>query len=223
MAKKKTTIVKPSPILASKSNIWVVPSILVVIIGVLFSCYSYLSGRSPSQSKIPVVLYQEYHISRRNLDPQGSYSSYLDEKSQPIVLIGEILNQFPHWDISDVVSLVSSESLSGFFRHQSPIFGPYYDEKRPMHSLSTIQGKPPYDPNVTLPVSKIIPIFHQRSPKIFYSYSSSLYDVNPSLEKQFNLSEMLKLNPSHSSVNIWLGMPGGTTPCHYDGYHNMYY
>lgn len=229
MAKRKSSYVKPltssPPSATSHTHLWIVLSAIVGVIGVIGG-YSYLPNmylKWSTPSKIPSVLYQEYHISRRNLDPKVSYSTYLDEKSHPVVIVGEILKQFPRWTISDVVAMTNSKRLSGFFRHNSRIFGPYYDDKRPMHNISSIQGKSPYNPNASLPVDKIERIFHQQSPHIFYSYSSSLSEINPSLEQRFDLSEMLKFNPSHSSVNLWMGMRGGVTPCHYDGYHNMYF
>jgi hypothetical protein len=47
--------------------------------------------------------------------------------------------------------------------------------------------------------------------------------LGPSAEDALEpLDAFLALNPAQSSVNLWLGQPGATTPCHYDSYHNFY-
>jgi hypothetical protein len=224
MGKKKTTTPKPAirespPSSTSMTVLSFVVLIVAIVLGLIYAFQDHTTS-----TIIPTVLFQEHHIPRRNIDPSFPYSSYLDQKNQPVVIVGEILAKYPRWNISDVLAMTtrpSTSSLDGFFRHTSPFFGPYYDPKRPMHNLLTIQGRPPYDSNASLPLKSIAKIFHQRSPKIFYSYSNSLNHINPTLEQQLELTELLALNPSHSSVNLWFGMRGGITPCHYDGYHNM--
>jgi hypothetical protein len=221
MAKKKTSISNPSASDSPQNSLSTTFLSYVVLILAITLGIKYSFPSLSASSKPPTVLFREQKIQRRNLDPSLPYSSFLDQKSQPIVITGDILSKFPRWNISDVLAMANTPSLDGFFRHTSPHFGPYYDPKRPMHNLLTIQGKPPYDSNASLPIKNIAKIFQQRAPKIFYSFSNSLDHINPSLEQQLDLSEMLSLNPSHSSVNLWFGMRGGVTPCHYDGYHNM--
>lgn len=34
--------------------------------------------------------------------------------------------------------------------------------------------------------------------------------------------ELLRLRPERSSINTWIGQPGVTAHCHYDGYHNFF-
>ena len=34
--------------------------------------------------------------------------------------------------------------------------------------------------------------------------------------------ELIRLRPQHSSMNVWIGMPGVRAHPHYDGYHNFY-
>jgi hypothetical protein len=224
MGKKKNQIIPP-PLPPSESKtlpVGLMVACLVAIIAIGLGTQLFLrsdAGSAPPAA--PRLLFREHQIQRRNFDSKASFSSYLDEKGLPVVITGPVLSHFPRWNISDVVAMVPSDHLSGFYQHSSPIFGPYYDDQRPMHNLSTVQGSTPYQANASLPVGDIDRIFHQFRPQTFYSFSSSLSDLNPSLEQQLDLSEMLQLNPSHSSVNLWLGMRGGTTPCHYDGYHNM--
>ena len=49
-----------------------------------------------------------------------------------------------------------------------------------------------------------------------------MFGLRASQEKEVDLRELLSLYPQHSSVNLWLSMEGGVTPCHFDGFHNMY-
>jgi hypothetical protein len=224
MGKKKNQTVTALPSVPRETTTPSVgPVIAIVVAIVAFGVGTKLFLFSVPPPPLPKLLFTEHQIQRRNFDSKtSSFSSYLDERGLPVVITGSILSQFPRWNVSDVIATTSSDPLYGLYQHSSPIFGPYYDDQRPMHNLSTVHSSTPYNSNASLPLRDVDRIFHQQHPKTFYSFSSALSDLNPSLEQELDLSEMLRLNPAHSSVNLWLGMIGGTTPCHYDGYHNMY-
>eukprot|EP00602_Paraphysomonas_sp_CaronLab_P010169 CAMPEP_0185029954 /NCGR_PEP_ID=MMETSP1103-20130426/16600_1 /TAXON_ID=36769 /ORGANISM="Paraphysomonas bandaiensis, Strain Caron Lab Isolate" /LENGTH=385 /DNA_ID=CAMNT_0027564887 /DNA_START=420 /DNA_END=1577 /DNA_ORIENTATION=+ len=90
-----------------------------------------------------------------------------------------------------------------------------------MHVLPTIASSVPYEQNVSLFRHEIDTVFRRNHPP-FYSLSADIASVNPLAESSFDLTELVSLMPSRSSVNIWMGTPGSVTPCHFDGYHNMY-
>ena len=130
-----------------------------------------------------------------------------------------IAASFTKYTIPSLVKEISANhaKVSGFFRHSSPIFGPYYDSQRPMHQLKTVEGKQPYAVDVSMDTKSIAHAFRSKGPP-FYSLS---IDPDALGLASFNITEMVSLGANHSSVNLWLGMAKGTTPCHFDGYHNM--
>jgi hypothetical protein len=158
------------------------------------------------------------------------FAKSLKSLGKPLVLKNTIASQYPRYTLSDISKMLSpTDNISSFFKHDSEIFGPYYDAGRPMHRLLSGAGAP-YESGASLRVRDIEAAFTapagtaattdtDTAAHPFYSLSISPEDLGI---PPFNTSELISLYPQKSSMNLWLGMKGGTTPCHYDGYHNMY-
>jgi hypothetical protein len=151
-------------------------------------------------------------------------------RNEPLVLLNsKISTEVPRWTPSDIAQLLSTQDISGVFRsNTSAIFGTYYDDNRPMRTLHSVPNSIRYEPNVTLTRAELLKAFPSQtgtgadvSPP-YHILSTTLDTVRPQLESQFDLRELLSLNPAKSSVNLWLSSPGSVTPCHFDGYYNMY-
>jgi hypothetical protein len=141
--------------------------------------------------------------------------------------------------------------LNGVYHQtQGTRFGPFYDPLRPFHVLESVQPRNPYTSNASLSKAEFRDAFVQlpsatlrrndelvlpskprkepnRTSKIHgscWAYSGAVVDaLGPSAEDALEpLDAFLALNPAQSSVNLWVGQPGATTPCHYDSYHNFY-
>jgi hypothetical protein len=115
--------------------------------------------------------------------------------------------------------------LSAFFRQRgSPVFGPFYDPARPMHQLDGVKRINPYEENVALFLDEVVAKLSQPvgSTNEFHMLSQSLSAISPALWADIEPMDDFILYPDRHSVNVWLGQPGATTPCHYDGYSNLY-
>lgn len=151
----------------------------------------------------------------------------LKARNQPIVLQNtSISRQVPRWDPSDIEQLLTNKEFTGAYRNNySSIFGTYYDPNRPMHVLPYINDSKRYEDSVTLSRDEFIKAFPPNSDLSappFHILATSLSDINGALEGQMDLRELISLYPKKSSVNVWISSPGSTTPCHFDGYYNMY-
>ena len=151
--------------------------------------------------------------------PDAPFAEYLRDGMNPIVLRNSVASGFKRLSISEFAASVAAVDgkVKGFYRKQdTPYFGPYYDENRPFHSI--INSQQPYEKDVSLAAGEVAAVFQGAGPP-YYHLS---VDPGPELTGQFNITEMLSLYPQKSSVNMWLSMTAATTPCHFDGYHNMF-
>ena len=139
-------------------------------------------------------------------------------------------------DLTKLSRKLSDGLLRSVFRHDHPRFGPFYDAARPLGQLEAVSRRRiGYATNATLDRAAFLAAFGEdrfgAAPRSrsatddYYFYSGALaealgqeaeYDLDPGLD------ELLRLNPAQSSINLWIGQPEVTTPCHYDGYHNLY-
>ena len=151
----------------------------------------------------------------------------LKMRQEPLVLLNTTISRdIPHWIPQDIARMMTKNVISGAYRsNKSAIFGTYYDINRPMHMLQNVHNSIRYEDDVMLSRGDIIKAFpsgdvHASPP--YYLLSTSLLNINPKLEQRIDIRELVSLNPAKSSVNIWLSSPGSVTPCHFDGYYNMY-
>jgi hypothetical protein len=172
-------------------------------------------------------------VARVRWSQDKPYADYLRSLNKPVVLINTYESAaVPRYTVDNVAAEILAHQkrisraggakedavISGLFKHSSPIFGPYYDKGRPMHRLKRVQAGARYDVNASLPASDIGRVFRSAGPP-FYALSTDPSQLHLA---GVDLRAMLAVRSNRSSVNVWLGMRGGTTPCHFDGYHNMY-
>lgn len=157
-------------------------------------------------------------------DKQREFSDYLSERIAPIVLKNTSVSDWQRWSPTDLQKKSKQKETHGLFRHASnPFFGPFYDEGRPMHTLRSIMPVNDFDRNAKIETASISTFFdnvYEGPP--FYALNNDLSTIDSRLEYSMDLEELIKPNPHRSSVNLWLSMPKGVTPCHFDGYRNMY-
>ena len=156
-------------------------------------------------------------VKRVEWTPDAAFAEYLSRLGEPIILKNSIAATFPRDVLLKLHRSDLDGPLQGFFKHISSYFGPYYDDRRPFHTIPAVAGRVPYDVDVTIQKSDVERILNGQSPPY---YHLSADPANFGME--FNTTEMLSLFPQESSENVWISMKGVVTPCHYDGYHNMY-
>lgn len=142
------------------------------------------------------------------------------ESGVPLV-IGLSANSslLPEWTpaaLIDRVPILTRAYVGGASR-----FGPYYDENRPM-ALAGIGLAPSHGfTETSLRTHDLFAAPASASSHSYYSgeverdLPASMLDELRPLE-----SALIARNPSHASVNLWLGSRPVSAPCHYDAYHN---
>ena len=216
---KRNKSVFPSK-LKTRDNIITVAVTFLVAIAAYITYDNALQKELPPPVLSPSKNSAEKNIPRIEWLPEKKFASFLEMKGSPVILRNSVATTFPKWTIAQIADLAQFDPLSGFYQSDTGFFGPYYDPTKPMHKLSSVQQPLSYLENVSLSKDEIVEAFSKQSP--IYALSASLADINRELEDMLQLEELVALMPARSSVNMWLGSPGGVTPCHFDGYHNMY-
>ena len=111
--------------------------------------------------------------------------------------------------------------LSGIYKNGNRWFGPYYDTSKPLSHLSTRNNV--YRTDVSMKGDDFFRhLEHPRNDSYIY-FTGDIDDVASWAWSDVQpIQELLKLNPKHSSINVWMGQPHVIAHCHYDGYHNFY-
>lgn len=171
------------------------------------------------------------------------FADYLEENATPLILENSVVTT---WDalskwssVKKLAKFIGSSRLENIFHHQlshGQVFGPFFDSTRPFASLNNVLPINPYETDASLTIKEMTRVFgeefeyscvnesvvSQSRLSGCWAFSGSLMEVMGDEAMIEPLEELLKLNPSASSVNLWIGQRGITTPCHFDGYHNMY-
>lgn len=169
------------------------------------------------------------------------FAEYLEAQATPLILENTLITTwtaFSKWSsIKKLSQYIQSSHLDNIFHHRlggGLVFGPFFDSTRPMAKLYNPIN--PYELDSSLSIKEANRVFGEdfeyscvnesimSPPRLSgcWHFSGSVLDVMGSESMIEPLEELLKLNPAQSSVNLWIGQRGVTTPCHFDGYHNMY-
>ena len=134
---------------------------------------------------------------------------------------------FHKWNDHYLSNLIGT--VDGVYTQQSdPVFGPYFDSARPLASHPTIKPMHTYIQKSMLMSQFLFNIQNNTAHTVHtvhnYSYlTREIERIHPLLEQDIQpIDELIRLDPSHSSINVWIGEKGVIAPCHYDGYHNVY-
>ena len=203
---------------------------LLVVLATIYTGYylgRYLASLSVSPSLSAyrsAVDFEEHNVVRVHA---GIPMLFLKEKNEPRVLLNTYISkEVPRWTAADIAHLMTTPEITGVYRsNQSAIFGTFYDNNRPMRTLPTVHNSIRYEKNVTLTKQTLAATFpphstDSRAPH--HILATALATIDPSLETRMDIRELISLNPSKSAVNLWMSSPGSVTPCHFDGYYNMY-
>ncbi len=178
--------------------------------------------QSPHHDNVINQMNKEYdfNITKLHWSPDKPFANFLRDHHFPLVIQNSIASNYPRWRIDDIKKITNHNRIQNVYSSNNAYFGPFYDENKPLHNIGKIKNPHNYQINTSILTSSIQNIFSSSGPP-YYSLSVSLSDLNSQLENKMDLTELILLSPEKSSVNIWIGMVGGTTPCHYDGYYNM--
>ena len=144
------------------------------------------------------------------------------EKGKPVVIHNSVITKWPALKKWNPQYLTEKEKdISGVYENVNKWFGPYYDRSKPMAEFSKRVNN--YKTNVSLSTQQFIDRISNPTLGKYTYYTGdidqfgdwAIHDITP-------YSELLKPNPAHSSINVWIGQSAVVAHCHYDGYHNFY-
>ena len=148
--------------------------------------------------------------------------------SFPTLLTGSVVDQWAakHWSPGSLLNKAGNLPLKGVYVHSNPVFGPYFDASRVLNQLSTVSPRNQYEIVSISPNDFFGHVFDPNPKKqegdIFMYLSTDIGKIGAGqLEADIHPVSPLLLSP-RSSINLWIGQNSTQTPCHYDGYYNLF-
>ncbi len=196
----------------------------VLVLSVLIAAISYvLLNSNSSQTRnettsfnvtatVPVTILSS---------PSSKFAQSCAEASIPIILKSSISTQWKAKQWTPEYLENKMNNLSGIYENDNRWFGPYFDKKKPL--LEYAHRINDYKTNVQLTSKQFFDRIQKVESNSFLYFTGNIEQLGPwAIDEIRPFDELLTLNPSHSSVNAWIGQPHVIAHCHYDGYHNFY-
>ena len=154
--------------------------------------------------------------------PAVEFAQTCSKRGIPLVLRNSIVTQWKAAKLWTPEYLQSKLTrLSGVYENTNRWFGPYFDQSKLLTGSSVRVNQ--YRTDLAFSSSEF---FHriQNPVRGRYLYlTGGIEQLGRWAEDHIQpLGELLYLNPSRSSINVWIGQPHVIAHCHYDGYHNFY-
>jgi len=108
------------------------------------------------------------------------------------------------------------------YSHNLPLFGPYWDEERPLMRIHSIQRKNGHE-IVNITTNAFLEnMRHPKKDEYFY-FSTNINKITKKLVAEIQPTEFLEVNPlsEKQNINFWIGMKGTTAHTHYDVFENF--
>lgn len=110
--------------------------------------------------------------------------------------------------------------LADAFHSATRFFGPYWNSDRPNAALLGAARGHAYETGRVIVIDDLL---RGAQDDGYWYWSGRVEDVPEAVPDVSPFNEMIAFNPRKTSVNLWLaGKPGVTTPCHYDGFLNLF-
>ena len=155
--------------------------------------------------------------------PNVKFSQSCADAGVPVILKNSIATKWKAREWTPDYLEKKIRKISGVYENDNRWFGPYFDNHKPLLNFAERINK--YKTNLKLTSGE----FFRRIQSTNSSFESFLYftgDIDQlgkwAIKEIEPFEELLSLNPSHSSINAWIGQPHVIAHCHYDGYHNFY-
>lgn len=197
----------------------------VTLIGAfLFSCFcTSLIWYFLLRDKMPMEYIKIKAVQVETLtSPDQPFVKDAIHREKPLIIRNSFVNEWPALKKWSPKYLASKEKkMFSVYSNDNEWFGPYYDFNKPMAAFTSKINN--YKTNLNLSSKKFIDHLTSPAPNQYIYYTGSIDQFGAwALEDIMPYSELLIPNPAHSSINVWIGQPGVTAHCHYDGYHNFY-
>jgi hypothetical protein len=168
------------------------------------------------------------HIRKKKWKSTNSFVHHAAKKGIPkIYKKPPVLRKwkaFKKWSDNSYLSDLIGDVEGVYVQSESPVFGPYFDETRPLSKHTTKLHNYLEISSMSL-ASFLLPPNNDKQNNVttFMYLTREIERVHPLLENDITpFDELIRLGPQKSSINIWMGHFAVTAPCHYDSYHNVY-
>jgi len=108
------------------------------------------------------------------------------------------------------------------YAHFSPLFGPYWDEERPLMRIHSIQRKNGHE-IVNITTNAFLENMRHPKKDEYYYFSTNINKISKKLAAEIQPTEFLEVNPlsEKQNINFWIGMKGTSAHTHYDVFENF--
>ena len=159
------------------------------------------------------------------------FTSHFHEIGEPIILNDTFVTDnwppFQKWDFEYLKSRTISQKIGNIFKNVNERFGPSFDPKKPMNSLSFVNRVNPYVV-MEMEAKQFWRKMERRNPMEdpnYYYFSENVVSV---VEQMDILEDIERVNwlelgsqSDTQNINLWVGQKGVVTHAHYDSFDNF--
>lgn len=153
---------------------------------------------------------------------ESNFAAKCERRGEPLVIRNSVVESWDarrKWSPNYLASKISK--LKGVYENDNRWFGPYFDGRKPMAAM--FDRVNPYTNDLELPSANFFRSIQRPSEGRYLYFTGDIEQLGDwAWSEVMPMKELLVLNPTHSSVNVWIGQPHVIAHCHYDGYHNFY-
>lgn len=208
---------------ADRGTLWsIILPLVFLVVSVLVGYILYPKTRLPTSKEwTPYTV--TGNVSVKTLPyPRADFAQMCAKSERPLVLRNSVVTQWKAAKLWTPEYLQTRlKTLSEVYENNNRWFGPYFDYSKPLTSSAVRVNE--YRTNLTLSSEEF---FHRIQHPVggrFLYLTGGIEQLGRWAEGHIQpISELLSLNPSRSSINVWIGQPHVIAHCHYDGYHNFY-
>lgn len=210
---------------SNTSFLWPVLSLLIasVLAGYFLYPLAALNGQTASRDQEWTPYTVTGNLTVTTLpSPTSSFAGMCAKRGVPVVLRNSVVTQWKAAKLWTPDYLQAKlETLHGVYENDNRWFGPYFDQSKPLNSSAVRINK--YKTDLRLSSEEFFQRVQNPVRGRHLYLTGGIEQLGRWAEEHIQpISELLTLNPSRSSINVWIGQPHVIAHCHYDGYHNFY-
>ena len=153
---------------------------------------------------------------------EKNFVEEIAKRKKPVIVRNSFITNWPAFKKWTPQYLQEKKNnFLGVYENDNKWFGPYYDSSKPMAEITERLNK--YRTDLNLSSEDFVQRINNPSSGRFTYFTGDIDQLGEWAVKDITpFDELLRPNPTHSSINAWIGQPGVIAHCHYDGYHNFY-
>ena len=207
----------------SMSFLW---PVLVLLAASVLACFLLYPLAAPSRQSVPRE-WTPYAVTgnvsvTRLVSPTASFAGMCAKRGVPVVLRNSVVTQWRAAKLWTPDYLQAKlKTLNRVYENENRWFGPYFDQSKPLNGSAVRVNK--YRTDLRLSSAEFFQHIQNPVRGRHLYLTGGIEQLGSWAEDHIQpFGELLTLNPSRSSINVWIGQPHVIAHCHYDGYHNFY-